>query len=195
MVRIASISKPITCLIAAKLCEDNKLDLDKTVDAYLPYLSDFKYENKPVKITPKQLACHTSGIRHYEKKNKAKEESTSTNTAVSDTSLEEFYIKDNYKTTRDALQIFINDELMYEPGTTFLYTTHGYTLLSAVLESVSGKSSFSKLLVDLFQVMDMNETYLDQNDPLIKNRAKYTSSHIWQKPTNIGKLIYDKVSI
>jgi CubicO group peptidase (beta-lactamase class C family) len=45
-------------------------------------------------------------------------------------------------------------------------------LLSAILEKASDKSSFSGLLRDLFQVLDMKETYLDENDPLIKNRTK-----------------------
>ena len=167
--RIASISKPITCFIAAKLYENNKLDFDKSIEFYLPYLPDFKYNDKIVKITPRQLVSHTSGIRHYEKKNEIKGEKTENG---SDTGLKEFYIKDNFKTTKDALQLFINDELLSEPGTKFFYTTHGFTLLSAVLEKASEKSSFSKLLLELFQVLDMSETYLDQNDPLIKNRSK-----------------------
>ena len=112
--RIASISKPITCLIAAKLCEEKKLDLDQTIDVYLDYLPDFKFENKPFKITSRQLASHVSGIRHYEKKSDKKEKEDNEN--ASDTSLNEFYIRDNFKTTRDAMQIFINDELLFEPG-------------------------------------------------------------------------------
>ena len=108
--RIASISKPITCLIAAKLCEEKKLDLDQTIDVYLNYLPNFKFESKQVKITSRQLASHTSGVRHYEKKNAKKEENTS------DTSLNEFYIRDNFKTIKDAMQIFIDDELLFEPG-------------------------------------------------------------------------------
>jgi serine beta-lactamase-like protein LACTB len=167
--RIASISKPITSLIAAKLYEENKLDFDKSIDFYLPHLPTFKYNEKLVKITTRQLISHTSGIRHYEKKNEINNEKSE---GGSDTSLKEFYIKENFKTTKDALELFIKDELLSEPGTEFFYTTHGFTLLSAVLEKISGRSSFSKLLLDLFQVLNMKETYLDQNDPLIKNRSK-----------------------
>lgn len=167
--RIASISKPITSLIAAKLYDENKFDLDQSIDFYLPHLPSFKCNDKIVKITSRQLISHTSGIRHYEKKNEINKEKSESG---SDTSLKEFYIKDNFRTTKDAMELFINDELLSEPGTEFFYTTHGFTLLSAVLEKISGRSSFSKLLLDLFQVLDMKDTYLDQNDPLIKNRSK-----------------------
>ena len=116
VVRIASISKPITCAIAAKLYEENKLDFDRDIDAYLPSLPDLNFENKKFKITTRQLVSHISGIRHYEKKsNDAKDEKKS-DSSGSDTELAEFYIKDNFKNTTEALNIFINDELLSQPG-------------------------------------------------------------------------------
>ena len=189
--RIASISKPITCLIAAKLFEDKKLDLDLPIDYYMFGLPEFKFNNKQVDITARQLISHTSGIRHYDKVNKSKENNKADNTPKKDTAFQEFYLKENFKTTKDALKIFINDELFHEPGlflfnlwkkiilnkifiklgTKFLYTTYGYTLLSAVLEALYNNTSFAKLLQDFFKFLKMDETFLDQNDPIIQNRA------------------------
>jgi serine beta-lactamase-like protein LACTB len=120
--RIASISKPISCLMAAKLYEEKKLDLDLPIDNYLPDLPKFKFNDKEVKITTRQLISHTSGIRHYDKvnnkskENDKKDEKKNDNTPQKDTAFQEFYMKDNFKTTKDALQIFVNDELFYEPG-------------------------------------------------------------------------------
>jgi serine beta-lactamase-like protein LACTB, mitochondrial len=48
VVRIASISKPLTTAIAAKLIESGKLDLDKPIDFYVKNLPNFKYNNKEV---------------------------------------------------------------------------------------------------------------------------------------------------
>jgi serine beta-lactamase-like protein LACTB, mitochondrial len=114
VMRIASISKPITCVIAAKLYEEGKLDFDKSIELYLPDLPIFKFNDKPVKITTRQLISHTSGIRHYEKKHEIKNDEKTE--SGSDTALKEFYIRDNFKNTKDALQLFINDELLSEPG-------------------------------------------------------------------------------
>ena len=50
LVRIASISKPITCAIAAKLIENNKLNIDASVNSYLNFLPAFKFENRSVSI-------------------------------------------------------------------------------------------------------------------------------------------------
>ena len=59
----------------------------------------------------------------------------------------------------------------YAIGTTYMYTTHGYTLLSAVIEGASGKK-FTSLMQDMFKEMEMTNTYLDQDEPLIYNRSK-----------------------
>ncbi|CAI5449300.1 unnamed protein product [Caenorhabditis angaria] len=63
--RIASISKPITSTIAAKLVESGKLDLDKDIHEYLPDFPKKLWNEKPVKITTRQLLSHSAGIRHY----------------------------------------------------------------------------------------------------------------------------------
>lgn len=55
-----------------------------------------------------------------------------------------------------------------------MYSTFGYTMLSAVLERASrDETPFTKLLIELFRKLDMNETYLDTNDQLVPYRAKY----------------------
>lgn len=83
VMRIASISKTVTAVIAAKLVDEGKLNLDQPVQArsrllrtemlYIhfrlqKYVADFPektFEGKKVTITPRHLLSHTSGIRHY----------------------------------------------------------------------------------------------------------------------------------
>ena len=84
----------------------------------------------------------------------------------------EYHIRDTFKTTSDALGLIREDELFSEPGTEFLYTTHGYTLLSAVVESVV-KQPFEKYMQEQFNILGLKNTYLDENDPLVYNRARY----------------------
>lgn len=109
VMRIASISKPLACLVAAKLVENGKLDLDKSVDEYLTDLPKFEFNNKQVKITSRQLMCHTSGIRHYKE--------TKKNSDKKDSNYEEFYLNKKFSNSQEALSLFINDNLLFEPGT------------------------------------------------------------------------------
>ena len=67
VMRIASISKCLTAVAAMQLWEDGLLDLDAPVQSYVPEFPIKTYEEKEVKITSRQLLCHTAGIRHYMK--------------------------------------------------------------------------------------------------------------------------------
>lgn len=46
--RIASISKPLTAAAAARLCEEGKLDLDVSVQEYVPEFPQKQFEGKDV---------------------------------------------------------------------------------------------------------------------------------------------------
>ena len=66
-----------------------------------------------VKITSRQLMSHTSGIRHYEKKNKKTPNAESNpNQSSGDSVYPEFLLNKEFKTPKEALGIFINDELL-----------------------------------------------------------------------------------
>jgi serine beta-lactamase-like protein LACTB len=54
----------------------------------------------------------------------------------------------------------------------FLYTTYGWTLVSAVVEAAASKP-FPEVMKEFFQVMGLKHTYLDEPEPLIYNRSRY----------------------
>src|SRR5262249_55161977 len=58
--RIGSVSKPLTAIALVKLVEQGKLDLDAPIHKYVPSFPD-----KGATITPRMLAGHLGGIRHY----------------------------------------------------------------------------------------------------------------------------------
>jgi serine beta-lactamase-like protein LACTB, mitochondrial len=60
-IRIGSISKPLTAVALMQLVEQGKIDLDAPVQKYVPSFPD-----KGAKITPRLLAGHLAGIRHYQ---------------------------------------------------------------------------------------------------------------------------------
>ncbi|CAD5123850.1 DgyrCDS12156 [Dimorphilus gyrociliatus] len=177
VMRIASISKSFTMALVGKLHEDGLLDYDQFIEKYVKTWPEKYFNGKPAKITIRQLLSHFGGIRHYLKCNQK-----SSTPVENELLIPEYYNKKRYKTISEALSIFKDDELCSLPGTEFLYTTYGWTLISAVLESVSSKS-FEVMIKNLFQTLDLKNTYLDENDTIIYHRA---SNYVREAKT--GKL-------
>uniref|UniRef100_A0A7E4VZ13 Beta-lactamase domain-containing protein n=1 Tax=Panagrellus redivivus TaxID=6233 RepID=A0A7E4VZ13_PANRE len=171
VMRIASISKSITSVIAAQLIEEGKLDVEAPVQKYVPTFPKKEFDKQPVDITCKHLLTHTSGIRHYQKADTlaGTVETGKENDKNADI---EFYLNQEFPNVTAALSMFLNDPLLSKPGTTFAYTTHGFTLLSAALEGAAG-ISFPALLSQLTRQLGMTKTRLDKNLEIIPNRSRY----------------------
>ncbi|TNN00488.1 hypothetical protein fugu_011734 [Takifugu bimaculatus] len=205
VMRIASISKPLTAAAAAQLCEEGKLDLDVPVQKYVPEFPQKQFEGMDVIITPRMLLSHLSGIRHYEKdankvrkdKEKAKrvlkapviKKEVPKNSASSkdkpgadhgnkeaqnkkEFEHEEYYLKKKFESVTQALDLFKDDPLIFQPGSTFLYSTHAFTLLSAVMERAAERS-FLDLMMSMFHDLGMLNTVPDENDPIIYHRSRF----------------------
>lgn len=84
---------------------------------------------------------------------------------------EEYYLKEKFENVIESLKIFKNDPLFFKPGSQFLYSTYGFTLLSAVVERVSGQK-FTDYMLKMFRDLDMLSTVLDDNEAMIYNRAR-----------------------
>ncbi|XP_074772758.1 serine beta-lactamase-like protein LACTB, mitochondrial [Athene noctua] len=84
---------------------------------------------------------------------------------------EEYYLKEKFESVIESLKIFKNDPLFFKPGSQFLYSTYGFTLLSAVVERVSGQK-FTDYMLKMFHDLDMLSTVLDDNEAMIYNRAR-----------------------
>ena len=113
--RIGSISIPLTAAAIGLLWEQGELDLGADVRAYVPSFPERDYL-----ITVEQLAGHLAGIRHYRS--------------------DEFRSNKPYATVLDGLAIFEQDPLVFEPGTRYSFSTFGWSLLSAAIEHVTGRS-------------------------------------------------------
>ncbi|VDN04032.1 unnamed protein product [Thelazia callipaeda] len=186
VMRIASISKPLTAAIAACLVQTGKLQLDAPIQDYVPDFPKKKFGGKDVIITVRQLLNHTSGIRHY-KMAKVKENQSAEYQSVELRDESEFFSNIHYDSVTDALEIFKYDELVAEPGSKFRYTTYGFTLLSAALEKAV-RSSYSAQVTKFFEKLGMNHSYLDFNLPLIANRASYYYRDLNHKLNNVPEV-------
>ena len=145
--RIASISKPITAVALMQLVEDGKVDLDAEIQEYVPY-----FPRKEWPVTVRHLLTHTSGVRHYQGL--------------------EFGTKVYYRTVEDALGVFMNDPLKFEPGTQYSYSTYGYNVLAGVIESVSGQGFGDYLKMNVWARAGMDSTDLELRGVLVHGRAR-----------------------
>ncbi|CAG2210964.1 LACTB [Mytilus edulis] len=188
--RIASISKSITMGMVAKLWENGALDLDKPVQHYLPQYPVKYFDGQKVDITTRQLnddieklekSSNTKTkdvIEKAEKKDKKKEEESKdgkknkNEEKKSEFENKEYYIQKAYKSITESLTLFQDDPLVHKPGSKFLYTSHGWTLVSAVMEKAANKP-FDTLMKEYFNTLGLQHTYLEENDPLIYNRGSH----------------------
>lgn len=90
VMRIASISKPLTTTAAAKLWEEGKLDLDAAIQTYVTSFPTKTFNGSAATLTTRHLLSHLGGIRHYDKTQCNKENKTNTdNKSVKNSSKEE----------------------------------------------------------------------------------------------------------
>ena len=117
---IASISKQFAALAVTLLAHDGKLSLEDDIHKYVNEVPDFGE-----KITIKHLIYHTSGLRdQWEMLVLAG------------------WRMDDVITTQDVLDLLSQQkELNFKPGDKHLYCNTGYTLLSVIVERISGKST------------------------------------------------------
>ncbi len=146
--RIASISKPITAAATAKLFSQGRLDVDASVQQYVP-----DFPQKRWSVTTRQLGAHLGGIRSYQPG--------------------EMLSAVPYATVRDGLGIFAADTLVHEPGTQFLYSSYGWNLISAVIEGATGTSFLDHMRQEVFLPLGMLNTVADHPDKLIAHRVRF----------------------
>jgi len=146
--RLASNTKSMTAVAILQLVEQGKINLDAEVQTYVPY-----FPRKRWRVTVRQLLGHLGGISHYRNYDL------------------EGHIK-QHKDTREAIEIFADFDLVAEPGTKYNYTSYGYNLLGAVVENVAKQSYGDFLTKNLWQPLNMTDTYMDDPTRLIPHRVR-----------------------
>jgi CubicO group peptidase (beta-lactamase class C family) len=110
---VASITKPLTVIIAMRLLNEKRFSLTDTVARWLPEYVHGK------RMTVEQLMNHTAGVPHRLLAEDAQEEP---------------------RTASDMVRAANALPLLFDPGARSSYSSGGYSLFAAVLERASGKS-------------------------------------------------------
>lgn len=145
--RLASLSKPLTGTIIMELVQNQRLSLDTSVRRYLPELPE-SYQS----VSIRYLLTHQAGVRAYR-------------------NLEEVFSAVHYPTSREALKAFVNDPLLFVPGTKTAYSTYGFTMLGAAAEAVTGRS-FQGLSADFFSRHGIKGFSLDDSLAIVPGRVR-----------------------
>ena len=151
--RLASVSKAVTAVALAALVQKDLVDLDRPIGQYLGGLP------VPIRvITPRQLAGHLSGIRHY----------TAADTAPG-TNIE----LRHYPSLRDALPIFVRDPLGSEPGAEYRYSTFAFTLLGVVMEAAADRGFEELIDTELSSPLGLTTLGADVPERIVPGRTGF----------------------
>ncbi|MDI9258176.1 serine hydrolase domain-containing protein [Flavobacterium sedimenticola] len=145
---IGSITKQFTAVALLQLVEQHKIQLNDPIIKYFP---DFPNHCKD--ITIHHLLNHTSGLNNF----------------TSEDSWSDVWRLD--LPLSKTIDLFINKPLAFQPGEKFSYCNSGYIILGALIEKISGESYANYLQKNIFDPLEMKDTYFGSRSKLIKNRA------------------------
>lgn len=149
---VASVSKQFTALAVQLLVNEGKASWDDDIRDYVPEVPDF--ENT---ITLRHLVHHVSGLRDQ----------------WSLLSKAGWRWESDVVTQEDVLEITSRQTaLNFEPGSRYLYSNTGYTLLAVVIERVSGQTLREFTSERIFRPLGMEHTHFqDDHRRIVRNRA------------------------
>lgn len=177
---IASMSKAMTASALMMLVDAGKVQLDDPVEKYLPefqgqMLVDPKdpthTPQKPVHpITVREILSHSSGLPFK--------------SAMENQLLDQHPLK-------DAVASYAKTPLVFQPGSSFLYSNAGINTAGRIVEVVSGMPYEDFMQQRLFNPLGMKDTTFWPTDEQVSRLAKsYKSTKDGLVALNIGQLTY-----
>lgn len=145
--RLASIGKSVIAVGVMQLVEAGRIDLDAPIQRYVP-----TFPQKQWPVTVRQLLYHVSGVRSYKP---GEMESTK-----------------YYPSLTEAITMFKDDPLEFQPETKYLYSTQGYTLLAVAIETASGMNYYDYVRKYVSGPAGMDSTEADRVTAIIPHRAQ-----------------------
>ena len=136
--RLASVSKLFTAALVLQLAERNHLDLDADIQTYVPEWPD----HGNAEITLRRLAAHISGIDHY-------------------SSADRYNASQRYRRLSDSISIYGHKPLMAKPGDAYSYSSYGYALIGAAVETVADQSFDAAMRTHIIEPLALNNTFLE----------------------------------
>ncbi len=140
--RVGSSSKPVTSILVGTLITAGRIDLDAPVSTYMPDLRE-----PLAAVTMRQTMGHQAGVRDY---------GTCFCLPVI-----EYFNRRHFETQRATLRSFERDPLLFEPGTSFTYSSNGYNVAGGVIEAVTGERFSDVLNAKVFAPLGLERSRAD----------------------------------
>jgi len=139
--RVASVTKAFTSVMVLQLAEEGLVDLDGTVEDYLPgLLADAGEGVEPDRITVRQLLRHQSGLPE----------------------LEEPADPAATYTPRELVALMGSQPAQYPPGEQMRYTNTNYVLAGILIEEITGHRYIDELKTRIADPLGLTGTYLPE---------------------------------
>lgn len=139
--RLGSVSKTLTAAAVALLHDRGRLDLDVPVQTYVP-----AYPQKQWTVTPRQLMGDIAGVHLIRGDN---------NDSMPDR---------DCASLDEAVTIVAREPLLFEPGTNYRFSTNGWILLSAVVQSAAGEPFATFMTREVLTPLAMESTVLEADE-------------------------------
>lgn len=138
--RIGSITKTFTATLLMQLVEEGKLKLDDPVENYLPEIKNLNGYAEAGKITFRQLASHTSGLKREP-----------------DVSSADVGPIDQWESK--LLSCIPKTSFNSKPGEQFLYSNMGFAILGLALSRVTGIPYIQMVQQRILTPLHMDDTF------------------------------------
>jgi serine beta-lactamase-like protein LACTB len=135
--RIGTASTAVTAAAAGLLLEKGRLKLDDEIQTYVP-----EFPRKEWPVTLRQLMGHLAGVRN-------------------DGGDEGPLLSERCERPVDALQSFAGRPLLFEPGTRYRYSSYGWILVSAAIETAADQPFNRFVEEQVFQPLGMAHSRAD----------------------------------
>ena len=145
LIPIASVSKPLMASVLMVLVEQGKVNLDDPVAKYLPEFKGGRVEGSQSPARPmtiRHLLSHTAGFWG--------------NKGITPEKMD--LIRNFQRPLAEAVQRIAEYDLVYEPGTKWIYSGTGYCVAGRVAEVALGQSLEEIARDALFRPLGMNNT-------------------------------------
>ncbi|MFT5891705.1 MAG: serine beta-lactamase-like protein LACTB, partial [Dokdonia sp.] len=153
--RIGSSSKAVTTTGVARAVDAHKINLNTIIGDTIT-----NWTKKEWDFSMQQLLSHTAGMGNYEDFGYDAAKYTMCNCH-------------EFATAAEGLKVFDQYDLIFEPGTSFAYSTFDVNLASVVLEQAVGAPFLEYMEANVFQPLGMKDTYGDHNRPKTEHFATF----------------------
>ncbi|MGH4033138.1 serine hydrolase domain-containing protein [Actinomycetota bacterium Odt1-20B] len=170
--RMGSITKTFVATVLLQMEAEGRLDLDDTVEHWLPGLVRGN-GNDGRRITVRQLLNHTSGLFNY----------TSDPEFAHDNLLEGFPAhRYDTHTPRELIRVALSHKPDFTPGTKHSYSNTGYILAGLIIEKVSGNSYRHEIRERVINPLGLRTTRLPGADPFLPKPSSRAYSKLSRDP-------------